>query len=553
MSEQIKETHSGRVQRKATALTVASLLNTFIGVISTMIIPRLIDKGEYGTYKLVFLAFNTLLPFLGLGLKEGLYFFLPTEKKRFRAMVFECYIIYGTVGIFFSLVLALFGFDLLGGVIPTPENLSGISKGLSTVFYTVKNFFTYGDMQVQKLIVWLIPYSLITLMTTCTAVIMNIRDCISTYIKFNLFCAIFSTSALCFALFIAPSAQTAVITMTGAKFIEGLISIYLTVKCLPKDDYHPKLKSLRKILAFSLPLGLASMIGTITKQMDHLFIANSETKTYFGMYEIAAKEIPIIDIMLAAVSTALLPEVRRLFGKGEYKEGHTLYINVAKRLSCITLPIMIFLLFWSKDYITFMYSSKYIMNEEVKSLGHNIVLIFRVYLLYFVTRVCVTGPLFTALGMNMYLLFKTAVSCGLNALLTYLFMIWMGPVGAAIGTILSGIIILFTMILPVLGNKTSIPALSFYPFAFVGKILIVSLPAAAISYGISFIPIIKWDGETVTSTIRLLIGGIIFLTIMFIESKTLLKKDYAWMYVVLGKYADRIKKALIRIKRKVKR
>lgn len=549
----VNETHAGRVQRKATALTVANLINTFISVIATMIIPRLIDTGEYGTYKLVFLAFNTLLPFLGLGLTQGLYFFLPTEKKRFRAIVFECYIIYGIMGILFSLVLVIFGLDLFGGVFADAQSKGVIVQALAKVYDVVKNFIIHDNSRVQKLILWLIPYSLITLMTTCTSVIMNIRDRISTYIKFNLACAICSTLALTVALFFSPSAQTAVIAMTAAKFVEGLVAILLTVKCLPHDDMNPKIRSLGRILAFSFPLGLASMIGTITKQMDHLFIADFASESYFGIYEIAAKEVPIIDVLLAAVSTALLPEVRRLFGKGDYKEGQRLYINVAKRLSCITLPIMLFLMFWGKDFITFMYSSKYVVNDEIKNIGYDVVLIFRVYLLYFLGRICVTGPLFTALGMNIYLLVKTAASCALNALFTYFFLKWIGPVGAAVGTILSGWVIMITMILPVLAKKTSLGTLSYYPFAFVGKLILYSAPAAAISYGVSFLPFIKWDGETLTSAIRLAIGGVVFLAIMFIESKTIIRDEYAWMYGVLKKYVQKFTSALRGIKNRITR
>lgn len=546
--EKSKETHAGKVQRKATALTVANLVNTFISVISAMIIPRLIDQGEYGVYKLTYLAFNTLLPFLGLGLTQGLYYFLPTEKKRFRAIVYECYIIYGVMGILFSVVLTVFGLDLFGGVFANAENAGVVMKALGKGYYVARNFFTYGSPRVQKMIIWLIPYSLITLMTTCTSVIMNIRDHISTYIKFNLFCAIFSTIALTFSLWFAPSAQTAVIAMTGAKLVEGIISITLTVRCLPRDDIKPQMKSLWKLLAFSFPLGLSSMIGTITKQMDHLFIAGSSSEAYYGIYEIAAKEVPIIDVLLAAVSMSLLPEVRRLFGKKDFAQGHSLYINVAKRLGCVTLPIMMFLMFWSKDFITFMYSSKYITSPEILGTGYEVPLIFRVYLLYFIGRICLTGPLFTALGMNVYLFVKTICSCALNAVFTYLFMIWMGPVGAAVGTIASGWVIMVTMILPVLGKKTGMHATSYFPFAFVGKILLASLPAAGISYAVSFIPALAWNGETVTSFVRLAIGAVVFFAVLFVISKTVMKKDYEWMYRLLGKYVQKAKAIFAKIK-----
>jgi O-antigen/teichoic acid export membrane protein len=502
MSDQIGNI-SNSVQKKAFMLTAASFVNTLISLLSGMIIPRMLSTTDYATYRQTFLAFNTLLPFLGLGLSQGLYFFLPSEKKRVLGTVLECYAIYGLLGFVFAIFLICGGNILLAR--------------------------RFNNPAIETLLLWQIPYAFITLMTSCTSVVMNIRNRINLYIKFNIFCSIASTGALVIAVFIAPNAKTAVIVITVVKVIEGFISIYLSLSVLPHDDSRIQWSSIKRMVMFSFPIGVSNMIGTITSQMDLLFIAAMRTTEEYAQYTIGATEVPIIGVFLSSVSTAILPDIRGLIASKQYGDGVALYRVASRRLMSITFPIMCFLMFWADEFVAVLYSEKYLSAVPV----------FRVYLLYFLSRIALTGPVFTALGMNKYLLIKTIVSCALNAILTYVFIIWFGAIGAAIGTITSGWIIAFTMIWPVLGKRLGVRGLSLYPFAIAGKLILLGFITAAASYFAMHNTLVPQSTDTVGMIIKTLAGGIIYLLIFVAASRIWLKQEYVWLIDVIKRKAKR--------------
>lgn len=481
------KTKENTLGKKAAILSLGNLVNTIIAVISMMIITRMLSQFEFAVYKQTFLAFNIVLPFLSLGLSQGLYYFLPTEERRFSGRVLESFIIYIIVGASFSL------FILCGG-----------NKILS---------FYFNNPDIEFLLLWLIPYSVIILLTQCVTTILNILDKLKNFIVINIITSFIITVSLIVAIIISPNAETAVIIMSIAKVLQGLVFIYLIIKALPKDDWKPRISSIKQLLYFSFPIGLTSMLGGITAQMDGLFVSIMSSPEDYAVYAVAAIEVPIIGVVLGSISTAIIPEMRRLVANNHLLESAKLLKTSAKKVASITFPIACFLAFFATEFITIMYSDKYI----------NAVPIFQVYLLYFLARIMFTGPVFVSLGMNKYLLFQSIVSILTNAILTFLFILFIGPIGAAVGTILSGWVIFLTLILPTLSKKLSVPKLSIYPLKTVFKIVfygvisgIITRPLSNIIYEINIV-------------VNIIFSAFLYFSIYSIFVFTRCKNEYLWI------------------------
>jgi len=95
------------ISYKSMLLTVSNLASRIVTLIAAMVVARMLDTVAYATYKQTFLAFNFALPFLSFGLTQGLYYFIPMEKKRVRGRINDCYTVYAAAGIAFSLFILL--------------------------------------------------------------------------------------------------------------------------------------------------------------------------------------------------------------------------------------------------------------------------------------------------------------------------------------------------------------------------------------------------------------------------------------------------------------
>lgn len=482
------------IGKKATMLSIGNLLNTVISVVSVMVVTRMLSPYEFAAYKQTFIAFNFILPFLSLGLTQGLYYFLPTENARFRGRVYDSFIIYSFVGILFSLIILCGGNKILANVFNNPD--------------------------IESLLLFLIPYSLIVLLTQCTTTILNILNKLKSYILINLISSLVITLSLIGAILLSPNAKTAVVVMSIGRVIQGLIFIYLIIKSLPRDDWRPRLSTTKQLILFSFPLGITSMLGIITSQMDSLFVSVMSTPREFAIYAVAAIEVPIIGIVLGSISTAIIPELRRLVVNNDLKKCAELLNKSARRVASITFPVACFLAFWSEEFIIIMYSDKYIEATPI----------FQVYLLYFLARIMFTSPVFTALGMSKYLLYRTVLSISLNALLTYLFILIMGPIGAAVGTIISGWVIFLIYILPQLSKKLSVPKLNIYPLGTVLRLVIFGMIVGAVTKAFS-----NYFINHLNVIFYFACSGILFLIVYCFFAYFGCKDEYLWIINYLKK------------------
>lgn len=511
-----KEKKTESLSDKSALLSLSSLMSKLLALVATMIVVRMLDEVSYATYKETFLAFDFLLPFLSFGLSHGLYYFLPAEKDRVRGRIMDCYTIYFFTGALFGLFIVFGGNQLLADKFNNPE--------------------------IAELLYWMLPYTLITLMSECTTVIFNIMNRVRSYMLFNVVCGTFTSGSLIVAMLIFPTAKSAVIATTAARMIQGILSIILTIRISPPGSIRPSFSAMRGILAFSLPLGLAAAVGTITKQIDSLFIASMMDPADYALYSAGAHELPIIGVVVSSINAAMLPVLRRYVKEGKLQECGDMFYRATRRIASLLMPIMCFLWVWSSEFITIIFSEKYI----------GAVWIFRVYLSYFVLRVSVTGSIFTALGMGKYVFKRTIATCVLNSVLNYIFIKLFGAIGAALATVLSIGIIFVVSIVPTMSKSLGIPKRRTYPTAMVFFSVVIGMICAYVSKIFICDPfitkLVDWIdisgrldiSKTFDLGIYFVLSCIVFTALFAIAALTFMHKDYIWILKKLKEYFLRI-------------
>ena len=92
--------------KQATWVALGSLFSFGFGIVSSMILSRYFDKGDYGTYKQVLFVYNTLLVVFTLGLPRAYSYFLPrVANEEAKSLIQKINTLFFLLGGVFSFLL----------------------------------------------------------------------------------------------------------------------------------------------------------------------------------------------------------------------------------------------------------------------------------------------------------------------------------------------------------------------------------------------------------------------------------------------------------------
>ena len=105
--------------------------------------------------------------------------------------------------------------------------------------------------------------------------------------------------------FSRPIIRLILLVQIALPFLFALVAIRIIFKNLPKDNASPSGKSMKEIIKYSAPLGIASMMGTIMLQLDKIIVSSMCTPEEFANYVNGAIEIPLIAVITGSISAVI--------------------------------------------------------------------------------------------------------------------------------------------------------------------------------------------------------------------------------------------------------
>ena len=223
---------------KVLILSSGQALTALVGIISMAVLTRVFSKLDYATYRQTLLAYAFAVPFVTLGLDRALYFFLPGEKKRPRALLVENLLLLTLAGAVLSLFILLGGNQLLAQRMNNPD--------------------------LASILLLLVPYPLFMLPASAMSACLMARDRTEQVAGFNVGSRfVMLVLVLLPVLFWATPAAAIIGTVVGAA-ITTAAALYLMFRACPSGPWRPQWSSMKAQLAFGVPLGLATLVGTVS-------------------------------------------------------------------------------------------------------------------------------------------------------------------------------------------------------------------------------------------------------------------------------------------------
>jgi O-antigen/teichoic acid export membrane protein len=445
---------------KVISLSLAQGVLMIVSVVSGMVFARTLTVADYGTYLQTFLAYDFAVPILTLGLPSALYYFLPGAKERQKGLVLDNIFLLFITGVIFSLFLILGGTELLAKRFNNPE----LSKTLR----------------------WMIFYPLYTFPVLLASAVWVSKDKVKLNAVYNVFTGLILTIFLIAAALLTRSYTVPTLVRILVPVLFLPISLYLIFKYIPGEWDKPRLSSMWSMAKFSIPLGLASVFGTLAIQLAGIIVSLLTSPEDFAIYANGAKEVPLIGIVTGSISIVIMADMAHKIKQGDLKTALELFRKAAMVSASFLLPAMIFLMIYAESFINILYSSKYEAS----------VIPFRIYLLVIPVRIAYYASAFVALGRTKAIFMRSIVDLGLTAVFCYLFVSWLGAYGAALGLVTTLFLWSVPFNLYSLSKSFSCKPTQILPFNKIGRILLISffsgiLPTILLI--VNFSPIISFS------------------------------------------------------------
>ena len=391
---------------EAVRLTLSKVITLCITLVTTMLLSRYRTTEEYGTYSQLLLVINLFTTLIMLGLPNSINFFLARaeseeERKNFLS-------VYYTLSTILSIII---GTVLVLGI-PLIESYfhnNAISK-----FYYFLALYPWASIVSASIENILVVYKK-------TSFLMGYR--------------VIHSVALLLAVLVVQwlgygfEVYMAVFVLVNCLF--GL-SVYIICSQLSGGLYvHFDKKLIRAVFTFSVPIGLATVIGTLNAEIDKLLIGYLMNTEQLAIYTNAAKELPVA-IVASSITAVLLPQLTRMVKRGDTNNAIALW-GYASELALIVIALIVAGVFtYAEDALTFLYSAKYLPGLSV----------FRVYTLNLILRCTYFGILLNAYGKTKQIFYCSILSLMLNVVLNPLFYWLFGMIGPAIATFISVLVVL---------------------------------------------------------------------------------------------------------------
>lgn len=217
--------------------------------------------------------------------------------------------------------------------------------------------------------------------------------------------------------------------VVGGLLIAGAVRLLAGLLCvanlLPRGGSPPTSVLVRQLL-YSVPLGLTVAVSMLNRLVDKWFVAVFDTGN-FGVYAVAANEVPLLAVLPYAGGTALTTALIGAFQRGEIAVARAHWLHLTMTMSAIVVPLGTAIILIAPEMLTSVFTADFRAG----------VVPFQLFTLVTLHRVAEYGMLLRAAGRTRPLLAVASVTLATNAVLAGLGAWLGGMTGASIGTVLA--------------------------------------------------------------------------------------------------------------------
>ena len=358
---------------RAAWLTGANLLAFALSFLTPLVIVRVFDRGEFGTYKQLFQILTTFMTALYLQVPMSAYYFMPREPNKRLQVAMNIILFYLVVGLLTALVFAayptwityIFHNPALDQHIP----LLGVALTLWLIAANVEILpLALGDVRTASRFIVLAQISKSLIMISAALMFGSLR-------------------AVLWGSIIQGAIQCA--------FMLGYIHFRIGSLKVRLDQLFDW-SLLRKQLSNSLPYGGGATAQSLQVDLHNYFVSHYFSAASFAVYANGCFQVPLISLLQSSFRDALTPEVARLEASGDYRAIIQAWLNAMRRLSFVILPACALLFVVRRELVVTLFTEEYADSAQI----------FAIYLVVLLTQVVLTSSIMRSIADFRYFRLK---------------------------------------------------------------------------------------------------------------------------------------------------
>lgn len=390
---------NGPISLRAVLIAAARLSTSLSTFVLSMVLVRMMSKDEVGSYAQVWLVVNTATSIVAAGLPGSVYYFLPQLPSGQQRLF---------IGRMFGM-LAAFGLMLA----------VGIGLGAAELARLFHNPSLAPLLRVMAVMAWVnLPFAV----TESVMVTLGASRLLAALTL--VFRALFFVAAA-LPLTWGGGLTQVLLGVALHSVLQAGTFVWASMRRVPGGAEVPWSLQVQQ-LRFCLPLSLNSLVGIVTAQLDKLFVSLLGSARQFAVYWVGAFELPFVGILTGAITDAIVPNLAVLAQEGQWSRFVSLWHQAILRVAVYLFPILVYLLIYSQEFISLLYSRQYAAGA----------LPFALYLMLIPTRLTSFGQVLIALGRPQAILRSSLIALGANAAGMWLSIRFLGMFGAAASTVL---------------------------------------------------------------------------------------------------------------------
>lgn len=306
-----------------------------LGFATTFMIPvvlvRVLDQSEFGTYKQLFLVYATLYGIAPIGMAECLYYFLPAEPHRAGRFVANS-----------ALALLASGVAVIGLLVLARHGLAG----------SMDNPALASETMLLGLFVAL------TMTSAVTEIVMITRH------RHRLSAATYTVSdalrALCLVVPALVWRDVHTVMLGAATF--SLLRATATLVYLRRElgtELRPDLSLLRRQLAYALPFSAAVTLEITQASLHQFVVAHLYDTSTFAIYSVGCLQIPLVDFVATGAGSVLMVKMGERSKPSERGTRVELWHEAVRKLALLLFPLVALLLVAGHELIVFLFTERF--------------------------------------------------------------------------------------------------------------------------------------------------------------------------------------------------
>ena len=313
--------------------TLAFAATFFIPVV----LARIFDPTQFGTYKQLFLVFTTVNLVAQLGMASSLYYFVPRATHEAGRFVANSLLFLGTAG------LACFG---------------GLVWGAPRIAHWLSN------TELSRYLPWIGAYLFLMLLSATLEIVLISRGR-------------YFWASTCYAVSDLARAAAFLLPVILFRQLEWLLKGAVAVAFLRviftlfyyRREFRGSLKPdrvlFRSQLTYALPFAAAIFVEIVQASLPQYAVSHLFNPATFAIFSVGCLQIPLVDFAASPTSDVMMVKMQESLAEGRKPAVLAIWHDTTWKLAVLFFPIVAFCVVAARQIIVLLFTVKYAASVPI--------------------------------------------------------------------------------------------------------------------------------------------------------------------------------------------